>query len=714
MLFPDLGPQYLGQEYPDALKRMQTSYYEAITLNQAYWSEADLNNRFVAGDQTLFSDFYGNLPINRRRQYNFNRLRRIKNMITGHQRRTRKSIICTPIENGDAETADQYTKILMWLNQKEQILETISDAFEGAVVSGMTLLHAYMDYREDPVSGNIKLDKCAYNSFLIDPYFRKADLSDCNFVWKRTYMTKREVLSLMPDKEDLIMTLHGQDNGSDRDGKFQFMPENYSWSMSRLLTYDEYYYRDYRKQKMLVDRNTGESMEWKHNDDDALKLFLQTYPGVTVIEQDIPTCKLTINVQGQILYDGPNPTGSDKYPFVPIWCYYNPDLAYFPYRIQGVINDLRDSQYLYNRRKIIELDILESQINSGWKYKENALVNPADVFLQGQGKGLALKSEAQMTDVEQILPPQVPPSMIELSKLLAEEMNQVSGINEELLGSANDDKAGVLAMLRQGAGLTTLQPLFDQLDRSQKLLGELLLDMIQANFTPGKVKKILEGQEPTAQFHQKAFGRYGCTIEDGANTTTQKQMQFLQLLQLREIGVPIPDISLLNAAVISGKKELEGAMKQQQEQQSQQMQQQNQIAQQEIQARMESLKAKAAADQGLAVERSSRVEENKALALERESKAHLDEQTGMLNIIKALKEIDQIDINQVEKLIKLSQIVKEQEALEQQAMFGNNNYQQPPEQFTEQPTPYDQMGQMNQQLAPAQTEQAPISENAQF
>ena len=695
MLFQDIG--YLGNDNPDALRRMQTSYYESITLNQAYWAEADLNNRYISGDQTVFSEQYGNLPINRRRQFTFNRLRRIVNMVSGHQRRTRKSIIVTPIENADSETADQYTKILMWLNQREGVLETISDAFQSSCVSGMTLLHAYMDYREDPVSGNIKIDKCAYNSFLIDPYFRKADLSDCNFIWKRTHMTKREVISLMPDKADIIMGLNSLDNGSSKDGKFQFMPEAYSWSMTRLLTYDEYYYRDYRKQKMLVDRNTGESMEWKHNDEDALKLFLQTYPDVTVIEQEIPTCKLTINVSGHVVYDGPNPSGTDKYPFIPIWCYYNPDLAYFPYRIQGMINDLRDSQYLYNRRKIIELDILESQITSGWKYKENALVNPADVFLQGQGKGLALKTEAQMTDVEQILPPQVPPSMIELSKLLAEEMNQISGINEELLGSANDDKAGVLAMLRQGAGLTTLQPLFDLLDRSQKLLGELLLDMIQANFMAGKVKKILSGAEPTPQFHQKAFGRYGCAVEDGANTTTQKQMQFLQLLQLREIGVPVPDSSLLNAAVISGKKELLDAMEQQQQQNQQQQQQQNQIAQQEIQARMESLKAKAEADRGLAIERSSRVEENKALAVERTAKAHLDQQSGLLNLVRALKEIDDIDIDQVNKLMALSQVVKQQEQLDRADIFANNNLTAQPEQFTEQPTPYDIQGQMNEQ-----------------
>jgi hypothetical protein len=89
---------------------------------------------------------------------------------------------------------------------------------------------------------------------------------------------------------------------------------------------------------------------------------------------------------------------------------------------------------LYNRRRVIELDILESQINSGWIYKENALVNPADVFLSGQGRGLALKTDASMADVQQIQAPQIPPSMIQLSELLAKEVSEISGVNEELLG----------------------------------------------------------------------------------------------------------------------------------------------------------------------------------------------------------------------------------------------------------------------------------------
>jgi hypothetical protein len=472
-----------------------------------------------------------------------------------------------------------------------------------------------------------------------------------------------------------------------RDGKFQFMPETYNYGLKDLLSYDEFYYRDYRSQRMLVDTKTGESMEWR-GDEQALKDFLYFYPQVTTITQDIPTVRLAIVVQGKVMYDGPNPLGVDKYPFIPVLAYYNPQLPYYPWRIQGMVRGLRDAQYLYNRRKVIELDILESQINSGFKYKENALVNPKDIFLSGQGRGLAIKEEAQMTDVEQIQPPQIPPSMFQLSESLSREVMEISGVNEELLGSAVDEKAGILSMLRQGAGLTTLQSLFDNLDRAQKLLGSLMVDIIQANFAPGKVKRILGTEEPSPQFYNKAFGRYDCAIEEGLNTTTQKQMQFAQLLQLREAGVPIPNESLLEAATLQDKKKLVAAIKAQEEQQSQMAQVQAQAQQEQMAAQIRMADAKAQADQGLGLERLSRVEENKALATERQANAVKDRDDATLSMVKAMKELEGMDLVNVERALSLVSMIKQQQEQQlQQDMQQNMQLQQSMQQNMQQNIP---------------------------
>lgn len=663
MLFPQLGPQYYDEKHPEVLARMEAFYAQSITINQSFWGEADTDTRFESGDQTLWNDLYGNLPANRKRSFNFNRIRRVVNMISGHQRRNRKSIICVPVENGDDETADQFSKILMWVNKQEGVLETISEAFHGALVTGMNLLQVWVDYRSDPVSGNIKVDNCSYNSFLIDPYFRKTDLSDCNAVWKRSFLTKRECVSLLPDKTEEILGLIGLDSGTGRDGKFQFMPESYNYGMKNLLTYDEFYYRDYRTQKMLVDSETGETMEWKSEDQENLDLFLQTYPSVTMIEQEIPTVRMAVVVEGKVMYDGPNPMGIDSYPFVPVLGYYNPQMPYFPWRIQGVVRGLRDAQYLYNRRRVIELDILESQVNSGWIYKENALVNPADVFLSGQGRGLALKTDASMSDVQQIVAPQIPPSMIQLSELLAKEISEVSGVNEELLGSASDDKAGVLSMLRQGAGLTTLQVLFDQLDRSMQLLGKIEIDIIQANFAPGKIKKILEGEEPTQQFYNKAFGKYHANVEEGLNTSTQKQMQFAQMLQLKEMGVPISPEDLLEAATLQNKKRIIENLEKTEQAQSEMQQKQAEMTMQLQQAQIELAQARAKADLGLYAERTSRVDENRALAIQKLHEANSDDEKAMLDKVRALKELETMDLEHIRHLIDMSNSLREQERL---------------------------------------------------
>jgi len=659
-LFPQLDSDfysYQTENDKDVKLMMENAYANSITINQSFWSEADIDSRFKAGDQTLWNDIYGNLPAFRRRVFNFNRIRRICNMITGYQRRNRKSSIAVPIENSDELTADQFSKIMLWSMNRDNTLETISQAFDGAVTTGMNLLSVWMDYREDPINGDICVDNVSYNGYLIDPFFKKHDLSDCNYVWTRKWLTKTQIKALLPDRKSEIDKLYARGN---RDGKFQFMPEAYNYGMKELLTYDEYWYRDYRTQKLLVDVQTGETMEWTGKDDD-LDLFLSRFPEITVIDNEIQTTKLAIVVQGVVMYHGPNPMGIDPYPFVPVLGYYDPQIPYFPWRIQGVVRGLRDSQYLYNRRKVIELDILESQINSGWKYKADSLVNPKDVFLQGQGRGLALKQDAQMTDAEQIQPPSVPPSMIELSKILGEEIQQISGVNEELLGSAEDDKAGILSMLRQGAGLTTLQTLFDQLDYSQKTLGRLFLQLIQTNFSPGKIKRII-GEEPSPQFYSKAFGKYDVSIEEGNNTSTQRQMMFQQLIALRELGLPIPNDILIEASTLQNKKELVEAIDLQESQQQELQQMQLQAAMAEQEAKTKDLHARAEANAGLGLERASRVQENRALAVERLAESEKDRDLGTLHKVKAMKELEGMDLDQIEKLLRLADYIESQQS----------------------------------------------------
>lgn len=633
----------------DILQKMELAYTNNSQANQSYWLQGTQDLRMKSSDQSIWGELYHQLPSFQRKQFNFNRIRRVINMVTGYQRRNRKSTIVMPIEGADEATSDQFTSLMTWVANTTNMYHMVSEAFEGALTTGMNLLSMWMDYRNDPLNGDIRIDNLSYNGFMIDQFFTKQDLSDCNFIWTRKYLSKMQASSLFPSRKNEIIEM----SGGQKDDKFDFLPENFNIRDPNLLSYDEFWYLDYRKQKVVVDSESGDMIEWT-GPKENLDMFLQRFPQLKVKNIDKQTVKLAVVVAGNVMYDGNNPYNIDSYPFVPVVAYFEPDMPYYEYKIQGMVRSLRDAQFLYNRRKVIELDILESQINSGVKVLEDSLVDDNDAFLTGQGKALFIKKDAPqgMDSVQTIPPPGVPSSMIQLSQMLGEELQQISGVNEELLGSADDDKAGILSMLRQGAGLTTLQKLFDQLDLSQKLIGEKIIHLVQSNFMPGKVGRII-AEKPSDQFYNKAFQKFDAVVAEGMLTENQQKMQFIQYMQLKQAGLPIPSDLLVEVAPVVQKKELKEAIAKQEQAIAQQQQQQQQLELAQIQANINLTEARATADTGLGVERATRVQENLALADERRAKAVEDRSDAQLNQVRAIKELQEMDLNQVIKGLQI-------------------------------------------------------------
>jgi len=259
-----------------------------------------------------------------------------------------------------------------------------------------------------------------------------------------------------------------------------------------------------------------------------------------------------------------------------------------------------------------------------------------------------------MTDAEQIQPPRIDPSMMQLSEMLGNEMAQISGVNEELLGSSNDDKAGILSALRQGAGLTTLQLPFDHLDLAQRLLGQLHIQIMQANWCPGKVQRIL-GEEPSEEFYNRAFLKYDAIVEEAPLTSTQKQLALQQALYLREIGVPIPTSYLIKNMNITGKDELMKEVEATEKAQQQQEQQMQQLQMQQLQVDNETKLSYSEAQHSLAAERMNKTRLDAALSAERLQRADEDRTGALLNLIKAAAEIKNIDLESIRTAMEIQE-----------------------------------------------------------
>ena len=189
------------------------------------------------------------------------------------------------------------------------------------------------------------------------------------------------------------------------------------------------------------------------------------------------------------------------------------------------------------------------------------------------------------------------------------------------------------------------------------------MSLVQENYSNGKVRRIL-GREPSAQFYNRAFQKYDCKVAEGANTDTQQQLEFAQMLHLREIGVPITAEDLAEASTLHNKDKMKEKWKEREEkaQQMQQMQEQAQVEM--IQAQIEDLKSRAIANKGLGIERVSRVQENEAFAIERMAEAKKDRTAGVLNLIKTIQELQNIDLSQIESMLAIADRIGEHEETE--------------------------------------------------
>lgn len=653
-----VDPTDVGSKH---LKGFMDHFYQAsYPQNASYWQQGSIDKRFKVGDQTLWSMIYGDNNYYQARRFFFNLIRRHINMITGFQRKNRKSTITMPNQSDTDPLADDYNKVLKWSEERDGFQEYLSQSFEGACDTGSNWLHLYPSYTLDPVSGDLFTDSVAYCNMLVDPNFRKQDLTDCTGLWRRRWVTKSAAKALLPGHAKEIDKM--MPSGA-KDGRFPLQAELLNLNTSQLFPIDEFHYRATREATMVIDPKSGEATEWEPEDDedseDLLKRVIQQQPWLIVRKQQVSTVKVGICLGNRVFYDGPNLLNIDSYPFVPNLCYYEPDIQSYAWRLQGIVRNLRDAQYLYNMRKVIEMDILQSQINSGWMYKVDRVVDPKAFRQSGQGFLIPLKAgdEPIESSVKRIEAPSIPQSMLDLSRSLGEDITKISGVNEELLGAATDDKSGILSMLRQGAGLVTLQGIFDKLDYSQRLYGKIRLQAIRKNFSKGKVASIL-GHEADPRFFTSHSLKYSVAVEEGNYTTTQRQMELQQLLHFREIGMPISDKAIMGAAFITNKKqiieEMEQTAKQQQQQQQAQADQQAKVDNAKVMASFTKSKVDLAKEKELfasAQEKFAKIDQDHAGADHLRAQADLD-------LVRMAMELEDMQVSQIREAFELREAMK--------------------------------------------------------
>jgi hypothetical protein len=624
-------------------------YSKFQPIEQARWNQSNIDTLFYAGSQTFINRYFNFTPSFSYQNFYFNLLQQPVNMVTGYQRQHRKSIQYIPCEGADPQTTDQYSKLITHIANAGDIHEQFSRACEQACITGMVLLQPYLDYNgNDQAQGELKLKVWEYNSFLVDPYFRSPDMSDAQFVWCQEYISKKEAEFRFPGKLTHIAPMAGTPQ---RYGSFYFLPENYNMARNDLMVLSYVWYKWKKKKKRLYSRSRNQFFDFAGGQEnlDRILYAMEDMEEVTV---EVPCWKLAVVLNDQLMFQGDNPLGFDDCPFVPVFWNYEPHNNYYDLRVRGLVRTMRDSNYLLNRRIIINHDISEATINQGWKRKVGAVANEDNLKKSGQGWDVIINEGYELTDCEKIIPSSVPESDMALADQLRSLIFGTSGVDLENWSAQQDKQASSLTtMIKQAANLMVLQKYFDQWDLSLKQLGARLLQIVLNNWNAAKVK-LLIGEEPTDFFYSRIFSRYQVIVEEGELTPTQQNMQAQQLMDInaafgREVFPPSMIVPHLN---ITGKAQAIQFL-QQQEQQAQAVQQESTTIQHAFEeAKLKELYAKAAAniatarerhgraeaDIGLFEERLSEITHNRAMA----TKAKMEALEKMVDVIAKYGEIE--------------------------------------------------------------------------
>lgn len=653
--------------------KWQQFFYDAYRTWGVYYAQAYRDLRAYAGDNWTNLE-KTKLERQNRMVLELNKIRRVVNLYSGYERENRTQTVTAPVEGSDEITADLFSNVMYYTYDKGNADYIISEAFEHALKTGLAIVGIYMDYSKDKVNGDIKFYWKPFNALMLDPYFTKRDLSDCDQASTRDLLSKEAIKAMLPFVDPSII-----DNipTGIRDNKYQYLgiyrQYNSTYIAKNLCTYDQYWRRVNVEQKYLVDEDTGVSEEWNGTREEEKQLLktLEMTPQVKLIRSHKRTVELNIIVGGQLLYSGPDPTGLDTFPFVPVLLYHEPLIDTYELKIQGLVRSIRDAQRQYNRRHSQIIDLMESIINTGWITRNGAVLDPTMLMQAGQGRQIVVNDGYDVNaDIREISPPNIPPGYLQYQDIIDKNIMEIPGASDELLGlsSTGDSQvSGKLAEVRSSNGLKGNRGIFDNLEQSKKYLGMLVLEAIQKNYTPGKIQRIT-GKEPTEEFFSGQFGEYDCAIKQAVKTATQREAYYYQLLQLVQMGAPIPWNDVLEAAPLQGKTELIDKMAQQAEAAQEQSMKIDEMENIETRLKMSQIDQNTA----LAQERRARVLADIGLARERISEGEQNYAKAFLDNAKTIKEIQDLDRKRIIDVMELASTIHQAEMVSTEKTFNRD------------------------------------------
>ena len=158
----------------------------------------------------------------------------------------------------------------------------------------------------------------------------------------------------------------------------------------------------------------------------------------------------TVTCDKVVLFDDWSPY--DEFTIVPYFAYFRRGRPF------GMVRNLLSPQEQLNKVASQELHIVNTTANSGWLVESGSLTSMQveDLEEHGAETGLVLEYNRGSTPPGKIQPNQIPTGLDRISLKAANNIKEISGINDSMLGTDSAEVSGVAIQAKQNRGIVMI------------------------------------------------------------------------------------------------------------------------------------------------------------------------------------------------------------------------------------------------------------------
>lgn len=540
--------------------------------HSTYMEKHDKCDAFFRGDQWDRVDLM-KLRAVQRPALTINKIISTLSTVMGEQIFNRNEIAFRPRNRAAQNVSETLTKVFKQISDNNQLDWKRSDMFADGIIGSRGFLDVRLSFT-DSMQGEVVIDKLNPKNVIIDPDAEDYDPDTWGEVIVTKWLTADDI-AVLYSKEDAEL-LRNQTNSyfpygydsiySRRDRFGEPSHPSYGVMDNTLLRNIRVIDRQHRvltNQKFFFDPRTGDLRTVPEGWDRNRIAAVVEQRGFTVVPRLVRRIRWTVVADNVVLHDDWSP-----YEHLTV-------VPYFPYfrhgRTIGLVENLLGPQELLNKVSSQELHVVNTTANSGWKVKAGALTNMSVEELEQRGAQTGLVIEVnEMDAAEKIQPNQTPSGLDRISYKAEEHIKSISNVSDSMQGFDREDVAARAIQTKRQAGATNLAKPLDSLIRSDYILARNVLALVQEFYTEERLititKDRMTGESEQVVVNEATpegtiandltIGEYDVIVSSAPVRESLEDSQFEQAVQLRELGVQLPDSVLIESSRLQRKTEI--------------------------------------------------------------------------------------------------------------------------------------------------------------